>query len=220
MSQPHKDTFFGKKVSRQSASLNPRFEAANILLDHGISCVIWGEDALQHYGSRTVNFDLFLIVEDQEATARRLEIAGYSRALPNPRDRFIKELQSLPRFKKGPFSEIEEDDSTYVVLVRAHDVRYVLPPAHAITDLIPPLPALLDSIIDAWLDANTTSYALHLACHLAYLQSACPRARDPDIISELKPGHRDFYRRALLGSGIGAERQEWRRVRDSFPEVT
>lgn len=53
---------------------NPRLEAPNTLLRHGIPCVVWAEDALWYYGVRTVCFDLHLIVEDSEAAAKCLDI--------------------------------------------------------------------------------------------------------------------------------------------------
>lgn len=113
-----------------------------------------------------------------------MEGAGYSRALPNPGYKYIPELHVLPRFKKGPFDKVEDDSATYVALLQAQQYRYSLPTASTNKDLIPPLPDLIDSIINAWLDAMTTGYALHLATHLGYLQGDCPQARDPLLISE------------------------------------
>jgi len=208
MAQPQETSSLRKTVSS-------RLEAPATLLRHGISCVVWGEDALRRYGARTVCFDLFLLVENLEAAAQCLKSEGYSRALPNPRYKFIPELYVLPRFKKGPFDEVEDIHATYVALIPAQQCRYSLPPASAIKDLVPQFPALVDSILDAWLDATTMDYAVHLVAHLAYL-SDYPKARDPLVINELKPGHRDLYLRSLSHTGIGGEREKWRRVRDSF----
>jgi hypothetical protein len=216
MAQPQETSTLGRTVFGHDAGLDLRYEAPNTLLRHGISCVVWGEDALWYHGAKTVSFDLFLLVEDPKVAAHCLESAGYSRAPPNPGYKYTPELYVLPRFKKGPFDEVEDDSATYIALLQAQQCRYSLPPASAIKDLIPPLPDLIDSIIDAWLDATTTGYALHLATHLGYLQGDCPQARDPLLISELMPEHRDFYLRSLSHAGIGAERGEWRRVRDSF----
>jgi len=217
MAQPQETSSLGKTGSPCDAGMDPRFEAPATLLRHGISCAVWAEDALWHYGARTVCFDLFLLVENPEEAAQCLESAGYSRALPNSRYRFIPELYVLPRFRKGPLDDVEDIRATYIAFLRAKQCRYSLPPASTLKELVPPLPALIDSIIDAWLDATTTDYAIHLQTHLAYLcAAASPRARDPLFINELKPEHRDFYLRSLSHTGIGAEREKWRRVRDSF----
>jgi hypothetical protein len=219
MAQPQETSSLGKTVFPCDSGMDPRFEAPATLLRHGISCAVWAEDALWHYGARTVCFDLFLLVENPEEAAQCLESAGYSRALPNPRYRFIPELHVLPRFKKGPFDNVEDIRATYIAFLQAQQCCYSLPQASTLKDLVPPLPALIDSIIDAWLDATTTDYAVHLQAHLAYLRGGCPKARDPLFMNELKPEHRDFYLRSLSHIGIGAEREKWRRVRDSFLEM-
>jgi hypothetical protein len=64
---------------------------------------------------------------------------------------------------------------------------------------------------------------MHLTVYLSNLKSYCPRARDPLLVKELKPEHRDFYLRCLsqLGTvGINAERADWRRIRDSVLMAT
>ena len=216
MAQPQETSSLGKTVSPCDAGIDSRFEAPATLLRHGISCAVWGEEALWHYGAPTVCFDLFLLVENPEAAAQCLESAGYSRALPNPRYQFIPELYVLPRFKKGPFDEVEDIRATYIAFLGAQQCRYSLPLASTLKDLVPPFPALVDSILDAWLDATTTDYAMHLTVHLGYLRDGYPKSRDPLVINELKPEHRDLYLRSLSHPGIGAEREKWRRVRDSF----
>jgi hypothetical protein len=202
--------------------MDPRFEAPATLLRHGISCAVWAEDALWHYGARTVCFDLFLLVENLEEAAQCLESAGYSRALPNPRYKFIPELYVLPRFKKGPMDDVEDIRATYIAFLRAQQCCYSLPLASTLKeDLVTPLPALINSIINTWLDATTTDYAIHLQTHLAYLcAAASSKARDPLFINELKPEHQNFYLRSLSHTSIGAEREKWRRVRDSFLLMT
>jgi hypothetical protein len=207
MAQPLGISSARDAVSFHTTVEHPRFEAPNTLLRHGISCAVWGEDALWHYGVRTVYFDLFLLVEDLEAAAQCLEHAGYSRAMANSRYKFIPELHVLPRFTKGKLNPDEGDAATYVALLRAQQCSYSLPLANISQELIPPLPALVDSIIDAWLDATATDYGMHLTTHLSYLHDYCSKARDPLFIAQLKPEHRDFYRRSVSPRHYGRKRE-------------
>lgn len=101
-------------------------------------------------------------------------------------------------------------------LLPAQPCRYALPRASSIENFIPPLPTFIDGVVDSWLDATPVDYAMHLTLHLARLEQFCPRAKDPSIVKELKPEHRDFYLRclSLFGTdGINGERMDWRRSR-------
>jgi len=64
MAQPQETSTLGMTVFRHDAGLDLRYEAPNTLLRHGISCLVWVEDALWSHGAKTVSFYLFLLMED------------------------------------------------------------------------------------------------------------------------------------------------------------
>lgn len=72
-------------LTRQEASLHPqrRFDAPLILPRHGISCLEWAEDAMQHYGDRGWNPALFILVENPEEAGQCLKNSGYYRTPQN-----------------------------------------------------------------------------------------------------------------------------------------
>jgi hypothetical protein len=61
-------------------AINPksRHWPCRVLHDHGIPCVVWFEDAIAHYGSPTVVFDLYILVPDIETAADMLVQDGWN----------------------------------------------------------------------------------------------------------------------------------------------
>jgi hypothetical protein len=89
------------------------------LLSLGIPSVIWGEDALRHYGSRTIVFDLYLLVPDPEAAFRALlSTKKYEQAPPMPPDAIMADHDLGGRAIRV-VSSPPEKYSTIVVLMSA-----------------------------------------------------------------------------------------------------
>ncbi|KAI9762268.1 MAG: hypothetical protein M1840_001447 [Geoglossum simile] len=81
-----------------------RYRAPQLLLDKGIPCVIWGEDALAHYGVPTGRFDLFLLVHDPTQAAECLTAAGFLVG-SNDRYKYLPQLhEGVPRFIDPTYS--------------------------------------------------------------------------------------------------------------------
>src|SRR4051812_8728567 len=58
--------------------VNARFQPCYSLLEAGIPCVVWCEDAVGYYGVPTVVFDLYVLVSDIDEAAKVLIQEGWS----------------------------------------------------------------------------------------------------------------------------------------------
>jgi hypothetical protein len=82
----------------QKYSAPPRYRAPRLLLDKGLPCVIWAEDALAHYGVPTECFDLFLLVHDPTQAIQCLTDGGFIRVGSNERyERILPLYEGVPR---------------------------------------------------------------------------------------------------------------------------
>lgn len=205
-----------------------RYEACSLLQAHNIDCAIWFEDAIAHYGVPTVVFDLYLLVPDIEQAAESLQQHGWHDAPRLERDTFHF-LQDSPTLR-GPLHYLrlvppDWDDNT--------EQRTVLMPAdawdftaHQLAQAVansakyyPPLPALLDSLIDAYLDAPRGSNLQgHIAVQCAYVYEYVAQVKQASFGDQLRPEHRQFHRDCL---GEGALwtlpfRDHQLQVRDNF----
>ena len=208
----------------QKRYVESRFRALRILRTHGIPCVVWAEDALAYYGVPILSFELFVIVADVDAAAPCLKNAGYVREDPRVWEPLPELMEASSRLLQPPASGgggLDTAQRTIVVLLPAGRWKCILPsapmsPEIAVSDPFPfpALPALVDSIIDAWLDAPTSLFAGHINCHLAYVYDYIDQVRTRCFVEELQPAHRDFHLRYLAEPIRDSQRLEWRRRRD------
>ena len=167
----------------QKSSTPPRYRAPQLLLDKGIPCVIWAEDALAHYGVPTECFDLFLLVHDPTQAAKCLMAGGF-RVGSNDCYKDIPELdEDVPRFIDPAYRQISSlsNIESCVALLSAQDWGYMLPSDTVGLSSFPPLNALFDSLVHTWLDAPTAIFALHFIVHIGYLLEYVPAIRDPAL---------------------------------------
>jgi hypothetical protein len=109
-----------------------------------------------------------------------------------------------------------------VVPLPAERWKYTLPSEPLSTKIpdsnpfpFPPLPTLLDSIIDALLDAPATSFASHIGCHLAYIHDFINQVHAPWFVDKLHPAHREFHLHYQAAPIRGSRRLEWKCRRDT-----
>lgn len=141
-----------------------RYEVCSLLQEHKINCAIWFEDALGRYGVPTVMFHLYLIVPDIDKAAEVLQQHGWQTAPSMEHDEFgfLDEGTAMLKVPLHYFRLIppnwdkDEEERTVFMPAQVWNITDVQL-AQAATDpdkFIPALPVLLDSLIDAWLDAH------------------------------------------------------------------
>lgn len=215
-----------RQKSRQRY-LEFRVEAPKFIRAQGISCVVWAEDALAYYGVPIVSSELFVLVANVGAATRCLRNIAYATEAAREWEPLPELMEGSSRLRQPPAESggLEPAPTSYqaiVVLLPAERWKYTLPPeplSTKIPDLdpfpFPPLPALLDSIIDAWLDAPATYFVSHIGCHLAYIYGYIDQVHAPCFLDKLHPAHRDFHLHYLTAPIRASRRLEWRRRRDT-----
>ena len=197
-----------------------RHSGPRTLIQNGISCTIWAEDALEHYGVPTSVFDLFCLVEDTELAADCLRSHGFTSLGESTRIgfQFMPELiRGRPRLTDRPDQVHDEAITTAaVVLLPTSSWRY---PVEALSldtsNLYPDLSLLLQGLIDGWLDAQDISFRAHIGIHIAYLYHHVPQIRDPSFASSIPPDyHREFHLEYLENPVRDPRRQHFRAKRD------
>lgn len=204
-----------------------RYEACRLLQEHKINCAIWFEDAIAHYGVPTVVFDFYLLVPDIEKAAESLRQHGWHVAPRQDRDIFHF-LEGSPTLKV-PLNYIrlvppgwDERTEERTVLMPASTWNFsahqLAQTAMSPNGFYPPLPALLDSLIDGWLDApRGSNLQSHLGVQLAYVYEHIARVKEKSFVEQLRAEHRQFHLDCIAGGSLWTlpfcDRQ--REVRDS-----
>ncbi|KAI9761280.1 MAG: hypothetical protein M1840_001983 [Geoglossum simile] len=203
----------------QMFSTPSRYRAPQLLLDKGIPCVIWAEDALAHYGVPAVSFDLFLLVHDPTQAAKCLTGGGFIRMGSNERYKLIPPLyEGVLRFVDPANRELAlpSNMESCIALLSAQDWGYILPSDTVGLNSFPPLNKLFDSLAHTWLDAPTSYTALHFFVHVGYLFEYVPAIRDPAFRQTLRPEHRPFYDSNVAGGLLAVDRPQHRQRRDEI----
>ncbi|RDW84069.1 uncharacterized protein DSM5745_04395 [Aspergillus mulundensis] len=207
-----------------------RYKSCLELENAGISYVIWFEDALVHYGVPTVVFDLYVLVLDIEAAGNALLEAGWTDDTQSPH-RIGDAVVDIPQ---RPL--ISPDKQTKTVLLLASDWKFPLAPDSPLervslsqadqtpspppTVSFPPLPGLLDALIESWLAGPTEdpTLLLRLACYFNYLYEYVPALKERSFAEEIRHEHRQFHFDVLAGmeSGTFPFRDHQRGIRDAL----
>ncbi|KAL3421234.1 hypothetical protein PVAG01_07679 [Phlyctema vagabunda] len=225
-----------------------RFYPCYLLQDNEIPFAVWFEDALGYYGVSTVVFDLYLLVDDIEVAAQALVRNGWSivpydaskinvgfdskahrRLLPPPdpdaADKARVAAQTWPLGPRPPPPPSNRPSPpTTTILLPATDWNYKLPEvtkdATAVASFIPPLPDLLDALIDSFLDCEPSMFFSHLSCQVGYLYGYVTELRQASFAENLKYEHRQFHLDWLSGMSVGTVpfAQHERKIRDALRE--
>ncbi|KAL2827626.1 hypothetical protein BDW59DRAFT_160263 [Aspergillus cavernicola] len=183
------------------------------------------EDAIHHYAIPTVVFDFHLLVLDTDQAADCLVTAGCT-VETEPSRIGIADVD-LPQQRL-----LSPDDHTKIVLLLASDWKFPLMPDSPL-ELVPlndefpdrklafpPLPGLLDAIIESWLDGPPDSHTslAHLAVQYCYLYEYVPTLKQKSFGAQLKYEHRQFHNDALAGIAVGTIyfRNHEREIRDAL----
>lgn len=192
------------------------------LIQNGIPCIIWAEDALEYYGVPTGVFDLFCLVEDTELAADCLRTQGFTLLKESTRIgfQFMPELvRGRPRLTDRPDQVHDEAIKTAaVVLLPTSSWRY---PVEALSldtsNLYPNLSSFLQGLIDGWLDAQDILFREYVGVHISYLYHYVPRIRDSSFTSSIPPDyHREFHLEYLESPVHDPRRQHFREKRDGI----
>ena len=202
---------------RQHGNNNPfrGHEGTKALKSCSIPFAVWGEDLLRHFGVPTIIFDHFLLVPNPETAASKLESRGFHPLPPNPRYCFLEELtRNSIRLSHASGQHI--DDHLAVVLLPADAWHFSMSLLSPKSDIIPPLPAVIESYIDTYLDAEMLYFRCHLSTHMAYLAEYVRDTKDPGFPGMLRYKYQqDFWRSFLISPVYVNKKDEWLRRRQS-----
>ncbi|RDL35685.1 uncharacterized protein BP5553_06297 [Venustampulla echinocandica] len=205
----------------------PRLYPCYLLQDNKIPSVVWFEDALGHHGVSTVVFNLYLLVDDIEAAAQVLVRDGWS-IVAFDSSQFDIGFSAKAHRRLLPPQTLNENDptkasthftgpppppapptnrpasATTTILLPAEEWNYKLPPStDVVTSYYPPLPDLLDALIDSFLDCTPGMLFAHLACQVGYLYQYVSALKSPSFSDQLKYDHRQFHLDSLSGMSTG-----------------
>ncbi|KAL4917175.1 hypothetical protein BDW62DRAFT_88292 [Aspergillus aurantiobrunneus] len=174
------------------------------------SLVIWFEGVLQYYGVPTAVFSLYILVLGINTAADHLNQAGWTvDTRPGQVGNADSSIQ-LPLLSPGR--------KTKTVLLQASDWKFLLaadfPSELALLTgesssqklLFPPLPGLLDVLIESWLDGpndddpkDNVALLIHLAIQFNYLYEFVPALNEPSFADRMKYEHASSISMCLQG---------------------
>ncbi|KAK3291469.1 uncharacterized protein B0H64DRAFT_469176 [Chaetomium fimeti] len=209
-----------------TTTLRPRHEPCTILQNHGISCLLWFEDALAAHGVPTAVFDLYLLVNSLAGAEDALVAKGWTPAPQLSRGRHILSgSQCIPHRRLVPpklmtaRDAMEEGSTAPPSRGPPESPRVVLLPAAnwGVSNLdtrlpsgggfVPPLALLIDGLVGVLMDLPVapTSETLQgrLGTQLAYLYRYCAGLKNQNFAESLKLEHRQFHYDALSKPGLG-----------------
>jgi hypothetical protein len=211
---------------------NRRHWPCHILHSHNLPCVVWFEDAIGYYGVSTVVFDLYILVQDIENAAQVLLQNGWNLVLqekgkignaavdypqcrltpPSQDSRHEAELPtSYPSTFNllPPLPDTSLPGPTTTVLLSAADWNFSLVSANntntSVDTVYPPLPSLVDALIDSLLDCPSDNHVLqtHLAAEIASLYTWSPMLKEKAFAEQLAYEHRQYHLDVLFGMDHG-----------------
>ncbi len=209
---------------------NPRFQPCYLLHECQIPCVVWFEDAIAHYGVPTIVFNLYILVPNIDEAAEVLVQQGWTLAeqeqakvgnaivesaqhcLIPPKDDSGKARSDTGMLstEPPPLPSKEPPGPTTTVVLPAADWNFTLP-EHcqyssngSTTTFFPPLPGLLDALIDSLLDAPSNNSMLwgHLVCQVSYLY-LYTAVKERSFAEHLKYEHRQYHFDSLSAMSTG-----------------
>ncbi|CZR55636.1 uncharacterized protein PAC_05524 [Phialocephala subalpina] len=197
-----------------------RFQPCYLLRDSNIPCVIWGEDAVGYYGVPTVVFSFYILVPDIDQAAEVLIQRGWHledsaqtkfgniplRSAHHHLTPPIDVTQNEPAWSPGmgppPPPSKKPPGPTTTILLPASEWNFTFP--SIIESFFPPLPELLDALIDKLLDGPLTDGIWNqLTVLIAYLYGYVPALKEKSFAEHLKYEHRQYHYDALSGMTTG-----------------
>lgn len=160
--------------------------ATDVLRGHNIPYAFWYEHALRYYGSKTVVFSLYLLVNSVRDAETCLLNAGWQAAAvpqyaPQYYDPAIDEQVVLDRL---------DAEETTVVLLSVHTWPGIMPSAEAD---YPTLPGLYNALAQRFLDTDCLAFRQYLNIQLGYLYEDCVGLASSDFLARLPTDIQQFH---------------------------
>lgn len=183
-----------------------RLRAPRCLRSHGIPCVLWFEDAVQHYGVPTALFDLYLVVPDIEVSAKVLEAQGWKR-VKQELGRIMNSDVKSPQARLRPPTEGNYDPE--VVLLPAevwsadfatHKGRYSVLDDDAF--FYPSLPSLVNGFIDVLL-GGPDELRRPVSVNTSYLYHYVPQMKERAFANHLRRDNQQYHHDVISGMRLG-----------------
>lgn len=188
----------------EEAHPNPRRQPCCILRNHGIRSVAWFEDAIATYGVPTVVFDVYILVPDLEQATSVLEKNGWQEVHQQKATigGIDVDLAQFPQKRLIPSCPLIPKDLT-VVLLPNQQWHFDLGADLSREDFIPPLPALVDALIDTVLDCPDNILLRYLSVQLSCLYGHASALRHKAFAEELRYDHRQYHLDICAGMNFG-----------------
>lgn len=209
-----------------------RYEPCKVLLDAGISCKIWGDDAMPWCGFPSIGSDVFILVRDTKQASEILKSQGFVPTAPNPRFKCTPELNlDVPRLVPTALANValgksllsysdetgllQADDRVLrgVLLLPAADWNYTLPESlDGFHQLHPYLHEFFDSVVEKWMDLGEESDGLrgYIGSILIYRAAYMDEFWTEDFESKVRKEHHQLLFDLLAGGVVGRSDLEQR----------
>lgn len=184
---------------------SPRLKPCQTLKQNGIPCAIWLEDALAHYGVRTVVFDVYIVVTDTTTAAEILAQNGWVPAPDRPKDHFnfVHNSPTLQHARLVRPGSNDETPRTYLLAARDCDFTVDQLVQCSENGFYPPLSLLLDTLIGSYLNVSESWFERQLRVQVAYMYGGVDQIKNKAFAEQLRLQHRQFHLDCLAGMAYG-----------------
>ncbi|KAI1790432.1 hypothetical protein LXA43DRAFT_1062072 [Ganoderma leucocontextum] len=167
-----------------------RWAPCDILRANHIPYIHWYEDALRHYGSKTIVFFLYLLVDSVNAAKTCLRSAGWtSTTVPE-----YTPQNYDPAIDDQAVLGYGDDPEAVVILMSAHPWPGVSPSESAEGCApYPKLAQLYNALAQRSLDTDCDPFRRYLNLQLAYLYLDCAELASPDFLLTLPQDIRQYH---------------------------
>ena len=203
--------------------VSKRLNACHLLQRNGIPSVLWFEDAIAYYGVPTAVFDVYLLVDDIDQAAAVLTEGGWGVPPTRGSDpyNFLNKppLLRCRRFvppdvvvgnatTSQPSQPVFRNPHSPTVTVLLPATDWGFSSEHLLqrsqNAFIPPLGALVDSLIGVLLDfPDGSSVQRRVSVQVSYLYGHVEQVKEKSFADQLRYEHRQFHFDCLAGMTMG-----------------
>ncbi|PIL30716.1 hypothetical protein GSI_06884 [Ganoderma sinense ZZ0214-1] len=185
---------FFRYFMTSASDRHSRWAPCDVLRANHISYIHWYEDALRHYGSKTIVFFLYLIVDSVNDAETCLRSAGWTPAtLPKYSPQYYD-----PAIDEQTVLVFGDDPEAVVILLSADPWPGVgVSSSESAGDCAPcPYPTLsklYNALAQRSLDTDCDAFRCYLNLQLAYLYLHCAELASPDFVLTLPEDIRQYH---------------------------
>ncbi|KAM5542198.1 hypothetical protein V8D89_004071 [Ganoderma adspersum] len=169
-----------------------RWAPCDVLCANHISYIHWYEDALRHYGSKTIVSFLYLLVDSVSDAETCLRSAGWTTAtLPEYSPQYYD-----PAIDEQAVLGFGDDPEAVVILMSANPWPGVSPSEPADASNCAPYPTLAqlyNALAQRSLDTACDPFMRYLNVQLAYLYLHCAALASPEFVLTLPENIRQYH---------------------------